>query len=169
MSASIRTALSFAWRFAGLSAAAACVAILLTTPSEQFGAPEPVSVPTAVRQAAAPAIKLPAPRTVEYPAIAEHPLFYPTRRPWVPPPLPEQPPPVAAAPSPLTDYSLIGVVASDSMRTALVRARANKVLTLSEGQEIDGWTLKEITPERLYFTAGEATYEMISRKLSEIR
>jgi hypothetical protein len=51
----------------------------------------------------------------------------------------------------------------------LVRTQAKKVVTLSEGQEIEGWTLKSITPERLYFSAGEATYEMTRRKPSEMQ
>jgi general secretion pathway protein N len=170
--ARMRAAVALGWRFAALAAAAAVVALLLTIPSEQFGAAEPVSEPTNVRRTNEPAAEAPAARLMDYPAIAEHPLFYPTRKPWAPPPPPppEPPPPVvAAAPSPLTDYFLVGVVLSDSMRSALVRAQANKILTLSEGQEIEGWTLKEITPERLFFTAGAATYEMTGRKPSEIR
>ena len=170
--ARIRTAVGLAWRFAALAVAAATVALLLTLPSEQFGAPELISTPTDLRRANELAAEAPAARAVDYPAIAEHPLFYPTRKPWKPPPPPAPAPPppaVAAAPSPLTNYFLVGVVVSDSMRSALVRAQANKILTLSEGQEIDGWTLKEITPERLFFTAGNSTYEMTGRKPSEIR
>lgn len=169
--ARMRTAVALGWRFAALAVAAVVVAVLLTIPSEQFGAAEPVSEPTNVRRANEPAAEVPAAPAMDYPAIAEHPLFYPTRKPWTPPPAPppEPPPVVVAAPSPLTNYFLVGVVVSDSMRSALVRAQANKILTLSEGQEIEGWTLKEITPERLFFTAGAATYEMTGRKPSEIR
>jgi hypothetical protein len=169
--AGIRTAVGLGWRFAALAVAAALVAVLLTMPSEQFGAPEPVSEPAIPRRANEPAAEAPAARAMEYPAIAEHPLFYPTRKPWTPPPAPppEPPPTVVAAPSPLTNYFLVGVVVSDSMRSALVREQPNKILTLSEGQEIEGWTLKEITPERLFFTAGNATYEMTGRKPSEIQ
>jgi hypothetical protein len=170
--ARIRSAVALAWRFAALAVAAAIVALLLTLPSERFGAPEPVSEPANLRRANEVAAEAPAARAVDYPAIAEHPLFYPTRKPWQPPPAPPPAPPppaVASAPSPLTNYFLVGVVVSDSMRSALVRAQASKILTLSEGQEIEGWTLKEITPERLIFTAGNATYEMIGRKPSEIR
>jgi general secretion pathway protein N len=167
-----RNAVALTWRFAALAVAAAIVALLLTLPSEQFGAPEAVSEPTNPRRTTELAAEAPVARAVDYPAIAEHPLFYPSRKPWQPPPPPAPAPPppvVAAAPSPLTNYFLVGVVLSDSMRSALVRAQADKILTLSEGQEIDGWTLKEITPERLIFTAGNATYEMIGRKPSEIR
>jgi hypothetical protein len=169
--ARMRTAVTLGWRFAALAVVAAVVAVLLTIPLEQLGAPEPVSDPTNVRRANEPAAEAAAARAMDYPAIAEHPLFYPTRKPWTPPapPPPEPPPVVMAAPSPLTNYFLVGVVVSDNLRSALVRAQADKILTLSEGQEIEGWTLKEITPERLFFTAGVATYEMTGRKPSEIR
>jgi hypothetical protein len=167
--ASVRTAVGLGWRFAALLAAAAAVAVIVTTPSDQFGASEPAPEPTGVHRAKEPAAEIRAPPNVDYPAIAAHPLFYPTRRPWSPPPPPATPPPaIVAAPSPLTGYTLLGVVVSGSMRNAFVKAQANKVVTLSEGQEIEGWTLKEITPERLFFTAGDATYEMTGRKPSEM-
>lgn len=170
--AGIRTAAALGWRLAALVLAAGLVIVLLTIPSDRFGAPEPASEAATPRRANDPAVEVSAARATDYPAIAAHPLFYPSRKPWTPPPPPAPAPPppaVAATPSPLTNYFLVGVVVSDSMRSALVKAQTNKILTLSEGQEIDGWTLKEITPERLFFTAGNATYEMTGRKPSEIR
>jgi len=171
LSAGFRTALAWGWRVAALAAAAAALAVMLATPAEQFGPPPPDPQPTTVRRANEQAVEAAAPRNVEYPAIAAYPLFYPTRKPWIapPPPEPEPPPAVVTAPSPLTEYTLVGVVVSGTMRSAFVKAQANKILTLSEGQEIEGWTLKEITPERLYFSAGDATYEMTGRKPSEIQ
>jgi len=169
--ARMRTPLALGWRLATLAAAAGVVAALLTMPSAWFGAPEPLSDAAKAQRAADPAIEAAAPPVVDYPAIAAHPLFYPTRKPWTPPPPPpaEPPPVVVKAPSSLSDYFLVGVVASGNLRSALVRGQPDKILTLSEGQEIEGWTLKEITPERLFFTAGNATYEMTGRKPSEIR
>ena len=170
-SAALKAALGWSWRIAALAAAALMLVLLLTMPSEQFGPPEAPPEAANPRRAAEPAAEAPAAVAIEFPAIATHPLFYPTRKPWTPPPPPPPEPPAAvvATPSPLTNYFLVGVVVSDSMRSALVRAQADKILTLSEGQEIEGWTLKEITPERLFFTAGNATYEMTGRKPSEIR
>ena len=169
--ASIRTAIGFGWRIAVLSLATVGVIMILMMPSDRFGSPEPVPEPAA-RRSGEPAVEPAAPRKADFPAIAAHPLFYPTRKPWIPPPPPAPPPPPpapVAAPSSLTSYTLVGVVISDSMRSALVKAQANKVMTLSEGQEFEGWTLQSITPERLLFTAGDATYEMTDRKPSEIR
>jgi hypothetical protein len=167
----LRTAVAWSWRFAAAAVAAALVVILMAMPSERFGAPENAPEAANPRRAAEPAAEAPAAVAMEYSAIAAYPLFYPTRKPWTPPAAPPPAPPptvVAAAPSPPTNYFLVGVVVSDTLRSALVR-EADKILTLSEGQEIDGWTLKEITPERLLFTAGNATYEMTGRKPSEIR
>jgi hypothetical protein len=165
----VQTAAALAWRFVAVLVAAAAAGLMLTTPAAQFGAAEGAPDPTTVPRSEEPAAEAAAPRNVDYPAIAAHPLFYPSRTPWVPPP-PSEPPPVVAAPSTLITYNLVGVVVSGSMRSAMIRAaQANKTVTLSEGQELEGWTLKAITRERLYFSSGEATYEMTRRKPSEMQ
>jgi len=106
---------------------------------------------------------------VDHTAIAEYPLFYPSRKRWVPPAPPEAPP-VVQEPTPLTGYAVVGVIISSDSRSALVRPPgASKVLTRGEGQELGGWTLKEITRDRLRFAAGNATYDMSFPKPSEIR
>jgi hypothetical protein len=171
VSRGVRTALAWGWRVGLLAIAAAVLALMVVTPTEQFGPSASEPEPTKVRRASEPTVEAAVSRPAEYPAIAAHPLFYPTRKPWTPPPAPEPeaPPPVVTAPSPLNDYTLVGVVVSGNLRSAFVKAQANKILTLSEGQEVEGWTLKEITPERLYFSAGDATYEMTGRKPSEIQ
>jgi hypothetical protein len=127
--------------------------------------PGPAAAPAADAggDAAAPAAK------ATYPAIAEHPLFYPSRTPWAPPP-PPPPKPVSTAPSPLTNYALIGVIVSGETRTALIRPPgASKTITIAEGQSLGGWTLQEITRTRLRFAAGDASYEMNFPKPSESR
>jgi hypothetical protein len=109
------------------------------------------------------------PHNTSFPAIAEHPLFYPSRTPWSPPP-PPKPPVVAKAPSPLTKYALVGVVVSGETRSAIIRpSGAAKNITLAEGQGLDGWTLQEITSTSLRFAAGTASYEMTFPKPSETR
>jgi hypothetical protein len=105
-----------------------------------------------------------------YPAIGERPLFYPTRTRWTPPPPPPAPPPVVRAPPPLTGYTLAGVVVSGDSRTALVKAQNGRTTTiLTEGQQLDGWTLQKIDETKLLFNAGNSTYEMKLPKPSEIR
>lgn len=105
--------------------------------------------------------------TGSYPAIAAHPLFYPSRTPWAPP-LPPTPKPVSTAPAPLTNYGLIGVIASGDARSALIRpSGARKTITIAEGQQLGGWTLQKITRTSLQFAAGEARYEMTLQKPSQ--
>ncbi len=112
----------------------------------------------------------PAPRLeTNIAAVLEHPLFYVSRTRWAPPPAPvEEPPP--PAPSTLNNYSLVGVIVSGTSRSALIRlAGEGRTILLSEGQELEGWTLREVTRERLYFTSGDSSYEMPLLKPSETK
>lgn len=169
--ANLRTAIAFGWRLSVLSVVAAAVGLILTMPADRFGVSEPLTGLTRsqVEQAVAGSPVL---GDSEFRAVAMRPLFYPTRKPWVPPPIPEPPPPAptpVATPPPLTSYTLVGVVISGNVRSALVKGEANKVVTLSEGQEIDGWTLQSITPERLLFRTGDTMFELTGRKPFEIQ
>ncbi|WP_048863293.1 hypothetical protein, partial [Acidisphaera rubrifaciens] len=104
-----------------------------------------------------------------YPAIAEHPLFYPSRTPWTPPP-PPPPAPAAPARSPLTDYVLVGVIVSGQARSALIRPPGTaKIIRLAEGQDLAGWKLEEITRNQLRFAAGGSTYDMTFPRPSAAR
>jgi hypothetical protein len=119
------------------------------------------SPPAAEPAAADPAAQV----SPAYPAIAEHPLFYPTRQPWVPPP-PKATPPVAQAPAPaaahpLQKYQLIGTVISQGARTALLKpSDGGKTVTVSEGQQLNGWTLREIGRDAAHFEAGGESYDI---------
>jgi hypothetical protein len=94
-----------------------------------------------------------------YAAIARHPLFDPTRSPYVAPKAPE--PPAAPTPSPLRDYSLLGIVIGKGTRFALLKPPANgKTVIATEGQAVDGWILRRITPGSLHFEQGGAGYEL---------
>ncbi len=126
--------------------------------------------PAAPAPAAADAAAAPAPgEPGAYADIAAHPLFFPSRTPWVPPP-PPAPVVVSKAPPPLTNYALVGVVVSGDSRTALIRPPgARKTIMLAEGQDLAGWTLQEITRTRLRFAAGAASYDMNFPKPSEIK
>ena len=148
-----------AWRAVLVLAAALAVATLWIAPREPVQyTPAPAggnNAPKAGNPAGARAART-------YPAIAEHPLFYPTRQPWTAPP-----PPAAAtttaqtAPVPLANYILSGVVITNTNRVALLKSsNTAKTIALTEGRELDGWTLREIGRERLRFESGGATYEM---------
>jgi hypothetical protein len=119
------------------------------------------SPPTAAPAAADPAAQV----APAYSAIAEHPLFYPTRQPWAPPPPKAAPPapptPTPTAVHPLQKYQLVGVVISESARTALLKpSDGGKTVTISEGQQLNGWTLHEITRDALHFESGGDAYDL---------
>lgn len=126
----------------------------------------PVSALPPNAPAAAPAAADAAAAVVPgYPAIAEHPLFYPTRQPWAPP-APKAAPPAPQAPAPTTvhplqKYQLVGVVISEGARTALLKpSDGGKTVTISEGQQLNGWTLLEISREALHFESAGDAYDL---------
>ncbi len=125
----------------------------------------PVVAPTAATGNAAKA-------PPNYSAIYEKNIFDPQRKQWeekkeVPPPLP----PLAAE-----DVQIYGVMAVGSYRRAIVKLggklkhlmptdpKARPFVTLSEGQSLAGYTLAEIGPQRLVFTAGETRYAVSINK-----
>ncbi len=158
-----------AWRFAVVLAAASTLAVAWTiSPMRSEPVVHASGAGTSILAEAAAGAVTPAAK-LSYPAIAEHPLFYPSRSPWIAPP-PPPPKPVSAATNSLTGYAVIGVITSGSARSALIRPPgAKKTITMAEGQELDGWKLQEITRAGLRFGAGDASYEMKFLKPSETR
>ena len=146
-----------AWRSLLLLAAGIAAAAQLLLPS---------TMPT--YQPAPAALALPSPQTgdrpppnTDYRAIAEHPLFYPTRQPYVSPKPPE--PAVDSAPklSALSDYALIGIVVSKGIRIALLKPMfGGKTVMATEGQTVNGWTLREISADQLHFSDGAASFDL---------
>jgi type II secretory pathway component PulC len=162
------TIIALVWRFAVVLIAASMAVIAWTSSPMDLQSIGQVSRPTKAPQTGPPASNsMVATVNPSYPAIAARPLFYPSREPWLPPP-PAQPAPVSTAPSPLTNYALVGVIVSGHTRSALIKPPGgNKTITLGEGQELGGWTLQEITRDRLRFAAGNASYDMNFLKPSE--
>ena len=126
----------------------------------------PVSALAPSPPAAAPAVADPVIQvSPAYPAIAEHPLFYPTRQPWVPPP-PKAAPPALPAPAPtavhpLQKYQLVGIVISEGARTALLKSSdGGKTVAISEGQQLNGWTLREISRDAAHFESAGDAYDL---------
>lgn len=134
-------------------AAANCGALLLAlwpwlAPA---GDARTTALPPPQRTAAADAIpKLPPAHT--FAAIAERPLFAPTRR------------PDAAAPATATglaaQYRLLGVIlAQGKGRVLLAPAGGGRVIELAPGDRIAGWRLRRVEQDRAVFASpiGEAT------------
>jgi general secretion pathway protein N len=151
-----------AWRGAALVAAALAVASQLVAPTRLTVAAPASPVPAALHLGNSGSTALPKP--AEYAAIAEHPLFYPTRRPWVPPPpaaAPDRPAPPPKGASSLENYQLTGVVIGARGRTAVLKVKSGgKTVILDEGQKLDGWTLRAIGPDGLHFEAAGASIDL---------
>jgi hypothetical protein len=145
-----------AWRSALVLLAAAIAVRELATPSVPAVSAAP---PLAVSRAALTPAAAGSRPGIAYPAIAQHPLFSPTRRPWLPPPAPATR--EAAAPAPPASFTVIGTVIGDGVRRAIVRPpNGDKTIVLAEGQILQGWTLRRIGRERLRFENDGATYEL---------
>ena len=160
----LRPAITFAtaplaWRSVLVLAAAMAVAAEWIAPRQGAESAPARGSPADAAVSGSPSAAAP-PGT--YAAIAEHPLFYPSRQPWTPPPAIEpNPPPAKAAPSPLANYTLVGVAITNANRVALLKSSTTaKTITLTEGRELDGWILREITRERLRFESSGATHDM---------
>ena len=144
-----------AWRGLAVLVAGLAAAALLAMPARL-----PVRQPAAAPAPAAPsAAAVPQQPAASYPAIAAHPLFSPTREPYIPPPAPA--PANAAADSPLHDYRLLGTVVEGNTRIALLKPPDNrKTIRAVPGQIIAGWTLREITPDTLEFANGAERFAL---------
>ena len=88
-----------------------------------------------------------------YSAIAERPLFSPSRR-----PAPNTP---VISDSSVARYRLLGLVTAGGARHALI-ADGNRRLEISEGSLLDTWTVLRIEPDRVVLTSpqGEASLRM---------
>jgi hypothetical protein len=163
----VATMAPLAWRTVAVLVAGSMLVVVLTMSPTDL---QPGAMPDARTRPAAAEASAPDIAARPHPAhlnIADRPLFYPTRTPWVRPVAPP-PAPVVATLAPLTNYILIGVIVSGSERRALIKTtRDNKTVTLTEGQQLEGWTLHEITRERLRFVAGDASYVMDLAKPAE--
>ena len=97
--------------------------------------------------------------TVQFEDIVKRPLFNPTRAPAPvaePPPV-EEPPPeaVEVAPPPEepvnpNDFALLGIASKNGIWTVVMRWNpSNEIHRLKTGGEIQGWSLTEITPQKV--------------------
>ena len=117
--------------------------------------PVPGAKPLAAVQANAPAPALaPLPPLASYAAVVERPLFSPSRR-------PAPGTSAAAGPSVESRYRLLGVVATGPRKKAFI-ADGSRRLDITEGDALEGWTVKTIRPDSVILTspAGEAALKM---------
>jgi hypothetical protein len=144
-----------AWRSLAVLAAAVAAATQLGIPTRL-----PATLPLAPAERDFPMGSEPAfrPRT-DFPEIARHPLFTPTRKRYLPPPAPA--PAAVAANSPLHDYQLLGTVVDGGAGVALLKPPdSRETIRAIPGQSIAGWTLRKITRDTLQFTKGSASFAL---------
>ncbi|MBS0561866.1 MAG: hypothetical protein JSR21_17595 [Proteobacteria bacterium] len=143
------------WRAALVLTGAAFLAAETVTPWE-------IPQATAPAAASSPAAFAPPPARGggDYPAIAAHPLFHPSRAPWTPPPPAAAPAPDGAVTGPLDGFVLTGMVGSGNARTAILRGGDGKSVLLSEGDALNGWTVRRIDADGLHLESGTMTTDL---------
>jgi hypothetical protein len=98
-----------------------------------------------------------------YSSIAERPIFVATRRP-APPPLPKPEPVVAAPPPPppptLPQITLLAIVLSPQRHEAVFTLSNGSNATLAEGDQLEGWTLEKILPDKVVFRFDDTVKEV---------
>lgn len=88
----------------------------------------------------------------DYAEILERPVFTPTRRPA---------PASHAAATPLSSFTLVGIVASGDSRHALIEyGQPTRRERVSEGAAIGGWLVEAILPDRVVLSAGGAREDL---------
>ena len=107
----------------------------------------------------------PLPALVDYVEIIERPLFMEDRRPFVPPEVvsPAKPRTRKAPASRKEEqiFNLSAIIITDEKRIALLESgREKKLHKVSQGDELDGWTISNIAPNRISMQKGTETREM---------
>ena len=158
-------------RTAAASIALAAVLVLLAVLSILPEAALQTPVPARREGQGSPTVPI---KPVEaYAAIAERPLFQPSRRP-APPPAPKaaqiaaalppsQPTPLPPPPPPppvLAPMTLLAVVISSDKREAVLGLATGKSSTLAEGESLDGWILARVLPDRVVFRLADTEKEL---------
>lgn len=95
-------------------------------------------------------------------AIVERPLFSQSRRP-TPPKVAVEEPKTQAAPAPPPPplaATLIGIIISPDVKSAVVRLSSGKSVTVVEGGSIEGWELHRVAPDLAQFQYRDANLDL---------
>jgi len=143
----------------------ACAWILLNPEELIIPEPSPAAADASGPKLAAPSFSMSP--IAAFSEIAARPVFISARRP-IPPPAPPAaaaavppPPPPPPAPPPQLNMTLVGVMIGGEGRYALVRlGSAPTVTTVRQGEEISGWRVFLILPDRVVLRAGATEAEV---------
>ncbi|HKT20343.1 MAG TPA: hypothetical protein VJR47_19975 [Stellaceae bacterium] len=148
-----------AQRIVGLALAALCIVLVavifgeMNAPLETAaGASRPAAA--SARQAKAEALAPSAmPPLQRFSAVTERPLFSPSRR-----------PPLQAADDSegaWSSFTLAGIIITPDSREALIRHGSPPTIAhLHEGQDLEGWVVRSILPDRVVFAGGDTQHEL---------
>jgi general secretion pathway protein N len=142
----------------GVMAMAVVMTLVLATGDETPSLPTAGVMPS-VRAIAGNKVLPPA---TAFAAVVQRPLFLPNRKPEpeiAPSPIVAEVPAQPAAPLPLS-ATLVGVLMSPDGSSAILRLEDGKTATLREGGIIQGWTLKQIAPDRVSFLLGSTNLDL---------
>ncbi|KAA6187297.1 hypothetical protein F2Q65_01860 [Thiohalocapsa marina] len=106
----------------------------------------------------------PAPPIADYASVRERPLFLPGRRPLEAQEAEPEPVPPPAPPTSMDTADLTAVLLTPTASVAWVRiAQAREAVRLHPGEELEGWVLSQIAPDRVTFVHGEHAHEIMLR------
>lgn len=139
---------------------ALCVTLLLVTgeellsPEEQIGAAAPDSTPYN-RPTDPSQLRFAMPSASALSEVIARPVFSPTRRPA----------PQGAAVAASAAFSLVGVVIAPGERRALLGfGQPRKIARVAEGEEISGWTVEAILPEKVIVRRADLREEVSAKR-----
>ncbi len=137
--------------------------------------PAAAATPVAAEQASAPAAPQQAalnPLQLSAGALSEtirRPLFNPTRAPRIEAPPPPPPPEPVVTETPVEpapafdpgDYTLLGVVASTELKTAMIRSnKTDEIFHVSPGQKLLELTIEAVDAREVTLRLGEDSYKL---------
>jgi len=103
----------------------------------------------------------PLPPAAAFAAIADRPLFSPSRRPAQPIGPPAAPvTQIQPAAPPALSVTLTGIIISPERRAAILRRADGTSKAVLEGETVNGWLLKVVAPDQAQFSYGAATVEL---------
>ena len=118
--------------------------------------PPTVSKPSGDATVTLPSVKKSLPLLANLSEVVERPIFSPSRRP------PKENQTASIPIKKPTDLVLAGVIVTRDRQIALVRRKsANQILRMSVGQQIDGWLILTILPDRMVIGAGKVRHEIV--------
>jgi Type II secretion system protein C len=150
---------------AGLSAAVVleltggvAIAPDVTAAAPATAAPEAAAAPTTYRP----------PPERQFDEISDRPLFFPSRRPFVPPAGATEAEATPAA-EPAIGLELIGVLLTEHQRAALVQPQGEPAAHwVHEQQTVAGWLVEEIAPDRVRVREGDRV-EVVKLRADQAR